>query len=197
MQTLRVLIVDSDEGAGLALGREVMELGHIVIVATSDEEAMSFGEVMTCDTIITHGALSSLAIERVLHWSNSKAPALPVIVLNDNTPPHDPLPLLQQGALDVLHLPPDALWLALVLERAAAALELRRLRLGRSAAPALALHQFAHAVNNPLASIGGLVQLWMDDPTLPTLLRDDLHLIADNVLRLSRMVNEMAQREQV
>ncbi len=198
MESLRVLVVYQSETRGFEVSRLISSLGHSGTVATSGEEALLFLEALPLDAVLADGALPDMLLLDLIAQARQRWPERPVIVAADADPAAT-LALLQAQVCAVIPAEVSADWLDLALQRAGQEVELIQLRTTHgehTVVHQLALH-FAHAINNPLSAISGLVQLLLATPNLQDTVREDLLLLAENTQRLSGVVRTLAKTRQV
>lgn len=193
METLRVLVINHDEAEGLALGRVIAQMQHRATVATSGTEGLQYLESLPFDAVLFDQTLTDINIASLMTQLGETRPNLPVVVMADDARSYEMLEVMQRGARELVLKPVEDAWLALALQRIGEYLEYVRLRDAQASTPdanELAL-RFAHAINNPLAAIFGMVQLLLEHPDVTPALREDLELVVENTTRLSDVVNNL------
>lgn len=195
MESLRVLVINQDEALGMDISRLIASLGHTATLAISGEEALMYLQALPLDVVLADSVLPDLSPAVLIERIQATWPERSIVLCTADASPSARLDLLRCGACDVVLSPLEREWVEVALRRAANQMELTQLRTkdpASSVAHQLAL-KYAHAINNPLSSILGLVQLLLVTPDLPEEMREDLQLIADNTNRLAQIVKHLAQ----
>ncbi|MBA3943118.1 MAG: response regulator [Herpetosiphonaceae bacterium] len=193
MEALRVLVVEQTEEIGLELRGIAASLGHSAIVAVDGEEALGYLHALPFDAIVAEYGLPDMDAITLLGRVRTEWSQIPMVMLTTDAAGGHALEAYERGVCDVLRKPVAAPWLAIAFQRVAEQLELIQLREATVVSPQQLAYRFAHAINNPLSVMFGLVQLMLGSDELPPSLREDVQMLADNTLRLTQIVKNLTQ----
>lgn len=208
MPHTRILIVDDDPHAYLALQILLRDEGYRVDLAESAAQAFEMVGENLPDLVLTDVQMPGMDGISLCRALNARSPELPVIVVTGFADTATAVRALQAGAEDYLTKPVDFDELLVsvqrAIERRAASVERQHLRarteeLYRQALAAVDAHEeilsvVAHDLRNPLGVISGWAQQLVTDESPNALGKSaklGLSSILRNALRMQRLIADL------